>query len=280
MDRSMMTSAVSMGELQKALDTVANNLANVSTTGFKQRQTAFSSLLEQNLTDQPDATNQLGRDTAVGLRIGQGSKVSGTNTDMSAGAPKQTGRLLDVALLKPEQFFSVETRDAKGQTETRYTRNGAFYIQPDAANKNMADLVTANGAFVLDQNGKPLQVPANAQSVTIDQTGALQVTLNNGAQQSPGRLGIVAISRPQLLNSVGDSTFTLPNLTSLNIPTANVLTRVSPQNVSLQTGALEQSNVDMATAMTQLTELERAYQLNAKAVTISDNMMNLINNLK
>lgn len=279
MNRALMTSASSMTALQQAIDTVANNISNADTTGFKERQAQFSSLLEQNFTDQPDATNQLNRDTPLGLREGNGSKVASTSMDMSNGAIKQTDRPLDVALTQPDEFFTIKATNSNGSAETQYTRDGSFNLSPSAANPNMMNLVTADGSFVLGQNGKPLEVPVNTSSVEIDSTGTLQATSSNGIKQSYGSLGIVSISRPQLLTSAGDSSYTLPNLASLNIPSANVLTRVSPQNVSLKTGALEQSNVDLTQGMTDLMQLQRSYQLNSNAVQITDQMMNLVNNI-
>lgn len=280
MNRSLITSAVSMTALQQAIDTVANNLSNVDTTGFKQRQAQFSSLIEQNFTDQPDAANQLNRDTPLGLREGSGSKLASTAMDLSNGAIKQTDRPLDVALTQPDEFITIQTTNSNGSAETRYTRDGSFDLSPSASNPGMMNLVTADGSFVLGQNGKPLTVPSNTSSVQIDSTGTLQAKSNNGATQSYGSIGIVSISRPQLLTSAGDSAYTLPNLAALNIPSANVLTRVSPQTVSLKTGALEESNVDLTQGMTDLMQLQRTYQLNANALQITDQMMNLINNIK
>lgn len=281
MNRGMMTSAVSMNAIQKAMDTVSNNLSNMDTTGFKQRDAVFSSLLEQNYTNQPDATLSLNRDTPLGLRQGTGSRVASTNMDNSEGTLQQTGRSLDVALTQPDQFFTVQTATNNGSMETRYTRDGAFYVQPNATNLNLMNLVTQDGSFVLDQNGKAIQIPAgaNVTKIQIDQTGTVQETLNNGTTQSYGKLGVVSISKPQLLTSAGDTAYTLPNLTTLNVPSGNVWSRVAPQNVHLQTASLEGSNVSLTDGMTQLTELQRSYQLNARAVQVSDEMMNLINNI-
>ncbi|HSU79605.1 MAG TPA: flagellar hook-basal body protein [Candidatus Angelobacter sp.] len=280
MDRSLITSAVSMGEIQKAMDTVANNLSNLNTTGFKQRQAVFSSLLEQNLTNQPDALVPLNRETPLGLREGTGSKVSGTKMDMAEGAIKQTDRPLDLALTQPDQFFTIETPNSNGQAETRYTRNGAFYLSPDASNPNQMNLVTQNGAFVLDQTGKRIVLPKGTDQVTVSKTGQLQVNLQNGVQTTGSQIGVVSISKPQLLTSAGDTTFSMPSLAALKVPVANVLTRVPAQSVSVQTGALEASNVDLTDAMTQLTTLQRSYQFNARAIQVTDDMMNLVNTIR
>lgn len=269
-----------MGEIQKALDTVANNLSNLNTTGFKQRQAVFSSLLEQNFTDQPDATVPLNRETPLGLREGTGSKVSGTKMDMAEGTIQQTDRPLDLALTQPDQFFTIESTGSNGQAETRYTRNGAFYLQPNASNPNRMNLVTQDGSFVLDQTGKRIELPVGTDQVTVSKTGQLQVTLRNGTQTTGAQIGVVSIHKPQLLTSAGDTTFTLPSLGALKIPIANVLTRVPTQTVSVQPGALEASNVDLTDAMTQLTTLQRSYQFNARAIQVADDMMNLVNTIR
>lgn len=274
MDRTMMTSATTMAQLQKGIDLISNNISNLSTTGYKSRSATFQSLLFQNMTDQPDKNQNLGRVTPLGIREGNGARLSDTQMDMSVGALNPTGRPLDLALTNADHFFTIGSGDAP-----RYTRDGTFYLSPDATNPNTMNLTTANGQFVLDQNGNPVQIPAHFEDINIDAAGKVTYTMPGGGKGTAGELGIVDIKRPQLLEAQGDNTFTLPNLASLGLTQNDVL---APNNGALvvRQGFLESSNVDLSDQMTNLMTMERAYQFNARSLRVGDDMMNLINQLK
>lgn len=280
MDRSMISAAVTMNQLQKGLDVVANNLSNLSTNGYKSRSASFSELLYQNLTNQPDQDQNLGRLTPIGLRMGSGARLSDTQMDTSMGALKQTDRALDVALLKPDQFFQVSVRDDNGGYHTRYTRDGAFYLQPDANNPNKMNIVTASGAFVLGRNGQPLQIPSDTESITINQTGHIQATLRDGRNIQVGDIGVVAIKRPQLLQALGDNMLGFPDLAPLGLNLNDVVTPAGATETAVRQGMLEGSNVDLSREMTNMMMMERAYQFNAKAISVADDMQGLVNGLR
>jgi len=169
-----------------------------------------------------------------------------------------------------------------GNSETRYTRDGNFYLNPDAANPDMLNLVTANGYFVLDEKGQRIQIPAGFSDIRFTPTGEVTYTMSGGEDRPSvvaGRLGIVSIRRPQLLLAQGDNTLALPNLASLGLTQADVLAANGDANV-VQQGALESSNVDLTDQLTELMNMQRAYQFNARSLSISDQMQGLINDLR
>lgn len=280
MNRSLITSSVTMAQLQKGIDLVANNLSNVSTTGYKSRDASFSNLLVQSLENQPDKTKSLGRVTPLGIRMGTGARVSDTSLNMAQGTIKQTDRPLDLALTKANRFFTVQVVGAEGNAETRYTRNGTFYLQPDPQNNNIMNLVTSDGYFVLDNSGNRIQLPSSFKALHINQTGQISLEFANGVTRDEVQLGVVEAKRPQLFIAMGDNTFSLPNLSALGLTTGNVLSTVTGGDRGIQQGALESSNVDMTKQMTDLMTLERAYQFNARAVSITNDMMGLVNSLR
>ncbi|GGH84161.1 flagellar basal-body rod protein FlgG [Pullulanibacillus pueri] len=280
MDRSMITAAVSMGQLQKGMDVISNNISNLNTTGFKGRNVSFSSLLVQSMNEQPDKNQDLGRLSPLGVRFGSGSRVAATQIDPSQGSIEKTDRALDFALGKPNQFFTIQVND-DGGAETRYTRNGAFYLQEDAQNANLMNLVTADGSFVLNNQGNRIQVPAQFKDIKVSNTGAITAQRPGTLDTvNVGQLGVVSIKHPQLLESMGDSAFTLPDLNALGLTRADVFDQLNADDRSVQQGALEASNVDLTDQMTQLTNLQRSYQFDARAISISDDMMNLINSMR
>src|SRR5690625_1338388 len=119
MSRTMIQAAVTMNQLQNKLDMIGHNLANSQTTGYKSRQTEFSSLLFQQMNNLTDEANLVGRVTPDGLRVGSGAKLGTINSDLSIGSLTETGRALDVALLEGDMFFQIEVA-GDGTTETQY----------------------------------------------------------------------------------------------------------------------------------------------------------------
>ncbi|ANB60655.1 flagellar hook-basal body protein [Anoxybacteroides amylolyticum] len=279
--RSMITAANTMNQLQQQLDVISNNIANSNTTGFKRRETNFGELLVQQFDNLPD--DQADRLTPEGVRRGVGAKLAETNLVLTQGPLQQTGRMLDVALTKEGQFFRVLAEAADGATAIRYTRDGAFYLSPSANDPTTLMLVTSDGFPVLNSNNEPITIQEGFKDITITDTGTLRAIAPDGRVMQTADLGITNIVRPQLLQSVGDNLYALPNLTSLNVREGDVAVNMTgnlrPQ-ISVQQGALEQSNVDLGTEMTDLMLTQRAYQMNAKSISISDQMMGLINGVR
>jgi flagellar basal-body rod protein FlgG len=275
MNQSMISAAVTMGQLQQKLDTISNNMANSATYGYKRREVRFSDLLFQQIESSALNPTEEGRLTPNGIRLGSGARVSSTAVSMEAGTLQQTGRLLDVALTQPGLYFQILTEDNNGSEVVQYTRDGAFYLSPSLANANVMELVTSEGNRVLGKNG-PIAIPADHRKITIGQNGQVSVTLNNGAVVESGQLALVNMVRPQLMLSVGQN-LQAPE----GIPLNQVLEEADAGAGNIvQQGALESSNVNISNEMTELIQTQRSYQFNARSLTIADQMMGLVNGLR
>lgn len=276
MNPGMISAAVTMGQLQKQIDTIGNNLSNLDTYGYKARNVEFSDLLFQQVNNLPNEDKNNGRVTPKGIRVGYGAKLGETNLNMKEGSIKQTGRPLDFALSDPGHFFQVKT---SGSGKTAYTRDGTFYLQPDSANPNRLNLVTINGDFVLGKKGR-IQIPAGYKSIKVDASGTIEVTMKNGTRIQGDQLALANVLRPQLLQSDGNNLLSFPNLKALNLSSASVVQPAAANQVKVQQGALEASNVDLTTEMTRLLNSQRAYEFNAKAVSLADQTMQVINSIR
>lgn len=268
MNRAMIAASVTMGQLQYKLDTVANNIANINTNGFKRREVSFSDLLFQQINNLP--TGGPGRLTPNGIRSGAGAAVSGTTLRLEQGSIKQTERMLDLALTEPQYFFQVLHNG-----EVQYTRDGAFYLSQ--SRPGYLNIVTGDGAYLLGTNG-PIEIPENYQSISIHKNGQIVVTLKNNTTINAGQLSLVNVERSQYLRAVGNNRYAGPE-PNAGIPLADILAVENGAEVIMQ-GALEMSNVDLAQEMTSLIEMQRHYQLAARSVTIADEMMGLVNRIR
>lgn len=277
MNRSMIMASVSMGQLQKKLDTISNNVANVNTNGFKRRDVQFQDLLFQQLNNQIVGTQETGRNTPNGIRIGSGAKVAQTNIRMEQGAIITTDRPLDLAFSEKGLFFEVLPTEENG--ERRFTRDGAFYLSPNPDNADEVFLVTSNGDFVMSSEGEAITLPAGYESIKVSESGVLSVTMN-GAEEQVARLQINRVTKPQLLENIGDNFFTFPNLEELELEFGDVLELVPENEGKLIQGALEGSNVDLSKEMTELILSQRNYQFNSRSISMADQMMGLVNNLR
>lgn len=276
MSRMMIQAAVTMNQLQNKLDMIGNNLANSQTTGYKSRQTEFSSLLFQQMNNLTDEANLVGRETPDGLRVGSGAKLGTINSDLSIGSLTETGRTLDVALLAENMFFQIEVAD-DGVTQTQYTRDGSFYLNPMPNSQNVM-LTTKDGDPVIGENG-PIVMADGFDSIDIQSNG--QVLVQRGNQtEIAGNLAIVEAVRPRLLEAVGQNAFRLPNLEQLGYNVNEIIQDVNPAGNLIKSHSLENSNVDIAQQMTEMMMTQRAYQFNARTISMSDQMSGLINTMR
>ncbi|MCT8140136.1 flagellar hook-basal body protein [Anaerobacillus sp. CMMVII] len=276
MNQSMITASVTMGQLQKKLDTISNNVANVNTTGYKRRDVQFQDLLFQQLNNQVVGTQETGRNTPLGIRIGSGARVSQTNVRMEQGALMQTGRALDLAISEQGAFFEVLPTEAGG--ERRFSRDGAFYLTPNATNNDELFLVTGDGDYVMSSTGGRITIPANYKSILVTDNGRIDVFLHDDTQLNVGQLQLVKITKPQLLQNNGDNFFSFPNLDDLGLTFADVFGIVG--NGGIIQGTLESSNVDLGKELSELILAQRAYQFNTRSISMADQMMGLVNNIR
>lgn len=272
MSRSMIQAAVTMNQLQQKIDLIGNNIANSQTTGYKTRQADFASLLFQQINNMTDPANAEGRLTPDGVRVGSGAKLGSINVDLSVGTLMETGRALDVALTEPNQLFQVAVTE-NNVTETRYTRDGSFYLSPLA--NNQVALTTKDGDPVLGVMG-PIILQDGFDDITIGEDGQIIVKRGNESQ-TEAQLAVVEAVRPRLLEATGNNNFRLPDLEALGYNQADIIQNVQ---ASLKSGSLESSNVDMAQQLTDLITAQRSYQFNARTISMGDQMMGLVNQLR
>ncbi|WBX81902.1 flagellar hook-basal body protein [Virgibacillus salarius] len=276
MSRTMIQAAVTMNQLQNKLDLIGNNMANSQTTGFKSRQANFSSLLFQQMNNMTDPANAEGRLTPDGLRIGAGAKLGSTNINLSQGTLTETERALDTALLGENHFYQVQVVE-NGVTETRYTRDGAFYLSP-MNNDQEVMLTNSDGSPILGVNG-PILIEEGFDDIAIQPNGQIEVRRGNQTEVV-GRLAIVEAVRPRLLEATGNNEFKLPNLNELGFNFGEIIQNVGDNESLLKSGALEMSNVDISKEMSDLIMTQRSYQFNARTISMSDQMSGLVNQLR
>lgn len=280
MNRTMMTARNTLNQLQSKIDQISNNIANVDTTAYKKTQTSFNDLLTQSFNNQPGETKEKGRLTAPGIRQGTGAMLSKSQLVLSQGALKTTDRNLDAAFTRDDQFFTVSVQDDNG-VNTRLTRDGAFYLSPNANDRMM--LVTSAGHKVLDENGEPILIEGNIKGIKISENGLLIVDTEEYGEKSFG-LGIVSVKKPQFLDRLGGNLLGLPkNFNALGVTEVDIMTALtgdSRNRAAVRQGTLESSNVDLSKEMTDLINVQRSYQFQSRAVTMADQMSGLVNGIR
>lgn len=275
MNRTMLTATNTLSQLQKQMDIISNNMANVDTNGYKRREATFTDLLVQEFNNQERDNKEINRLTPNGIRQGTGAKLGQAQMVMTQGNIKQTDRALDTAFTKEGQLFKVLVQ-TNGVNEVQYTRNGALALSPVSDTEVM--LVNGDGLPVLDENNNPITINGEAKDYSINATGQLTVTKTAGATEV-FNLGVVRVNKPQFLEQRGGNLLGLP----ANVAEDEVLTELNGGlrgEISLQQGALEQSNVDLSKEMTELINVQRAYQFQSRTVTLADQMMGLVNGIR
>ena len=254
MMRSLWISKTGMEAQQTQLDTISNNLANVSTNGYKRAHAVFEDLMYQNLR-QAGANSSEQTTLPTGLQAGLGTRAVATARNFSQGGLQQSSNPLDIAV-RGSGFFEVQMPDGTNG----YTRDGSFQVSAQG------QLVTNNGYTV--QPG--ITIPANAQSVTIGSDGTVSVTLPGQAlPQSIGQLQIASFVNPAGLEPKGGNVFAETAASG----TPNAGTPGQNGLGSLQQGFVETSNVNVVEELVQMIQTQRAYELNSKAIQTSDQML-------
>lgn len=258
--RALYTAATGMEAQQINIDTIANNIANVNTTGFKQARAEFQDLLYQNIRPAGTAAST-STEYPVGLQLGLGTRPVATTRIYRQGDFRQTGNPLDL-VIEGKGFFQVRMPSG----ETAYTRDGSFHINKDGS------VVTADG----DPMEPAITIPADAQEVVIASDGTVSVTqAGQTASQTLGTIQIANFQNSSGLNAVGR------NLLVATTASGDPITG-NPGETGLgriNQGFLEQSNVNVVEEMVNMIIAQRAYEVNSKAVRVADDMLSQINNL-
>jgi flagellar basal-body rod protein FlgG len=260
MIRALYTAASGMSAQQTNLDTIANNLANSGTAGFRQRQVQFEDMIYQNLITPGAADTQ--QTLSAGLQVGLGTKTSASEVIMTQGNPNNTGNTYDLEI-QGTGFFQVSLPNGT----IGYTRAGNFQRNPQGT------LTTSDGDTVLPA----ITIPSNAGSVVISQYGVVTATLpgqTNAAQL--GTIQLATFPNPGGLSSIGG------NLLQETASSGNPITDAPGGNSgmgTLQQGYLENSNVDVVSEFVQMILAQRAYESNSKVIHVADDMYSQINGL-
>jgi flagellar basal-body rod protein FlgG len=254
MIRSLWIARTGLDAQQTSLDVIANNLANVSTNGFKLARPVFEDLLYQTLR-QPGAQSSQSTQIPGGLQLGTGVRPVSTARIHTQGAPQQTGHDLDVAI-DGAGFLQVLLPDGT----TAYTRDGSF--QRD----NQGQIVTSSGYAVQPS----ITIPSNALSVTIAKDGVVSITQSGatGATQV-GTLQVATFINVGGLQSIGENLF----LETASSGTPTPSTPGTNGAGTLNQRYVEASNVNVAEELVNMIQTQRAYELNSKVVSTSDQML-------
>lgn len=244
---------------QTRMSVVSNNLANVNTTGFKRSRASFEDLLYQHERAPGGATSQQTQ-LPSGVSVGTGVRVVATEKFFQQGNMLQTGNALDVAV-NGRGFFEVQMPDGT----PAYTRDGSFQINAQG------ELVTNAGYRV--QPG--VQIPEGAQSVSIGNDGTISVQVaGEAAPVEVGTLTLADFVNPAGLQAKGENLFVE---TGASGPAQSGTPGLSGLG-TVQQGALESSNVNVVEELVNMIETQRAYEMNAKAISSTDQMLAYLNN--
>ncbi|MGN0326625.1 MAG: flagellar hook-basal body protein [Lachnospiraceae bacterium] len=270
MVRSLWSAATGMIAQQTAVDTIAHNISNVNTTGYKTSQTEFKSLLYQEL--QTKTTTANGDTKPIDSQVGLGVRSASITTIFRQGSFYEADGNNNFAI-DGDGFFGVRGEDGS----IYYTRNGNFTI---SRGTNGLMLTTSDGNPVLDTQGKPISFSSDLNSSEIIATadGEFCVYDENNNLESLGiKIGLFQFNNPEGLEKLDSSLYrqTAASGNALNEATANNIVKSS-----IKQGYLEGSNVQLADEMVNLIVAQRAYEANSKAITTSDEMMSQANQLK
>jgi flagellar basal-body rod protein FlgG len=249
-----------MSAQQANLDTVANNLANSATAGFRRRRLQFEDIIYQNLIAPGSPASQ--QTTSAGLQIGLGTRSAATEMIMTQGDFNQTGNNLDLAI-EGAGFFQVSKPDGT----IGFTRSGNLHLN------NQGTMVTSDGDTVLPA----ITIPSSATDITISKYGVVSAKI--AGQSNPAQLGTIQLANfanPGGLNSVGG------NLFEQTASSGNPITDSPGGSTGMGTlrqGYLENSNVDVVAEFVQMILAQRAYESNSKVVHVADDMYSQINNM-
>lgn len=260
MIRSLWIAKTGLDAQQTNIDVISNNLANVSTNGFKRSRPVFEDLLYQTLR-QPGAQSSQQTQLPTGMQLGTGVRPVATEKIFTQGNLQQTGNSLDVAI-NGKGFFQILMPDGT----TSYTRDGSFQVD------SQGQLVTSSGYAVQPA----ITIPSDALSVTIAKDGTVSVTQPGSTSPTQvGSLQLAGFINPAGLQNIGENLFqetAASGTPSANTPGTNGL-GVLNQNY------VETSNVNVVEELVNMIQAQRAYEINSKAITTSDQMLQKLTQL-
>src|SRR5690242_17836648 len=253
--RALSIAATGMAAQQTNVETIANNLANMNTTGFKQQRAEFQDLLYQNIQTPGAQTSDQGTYAPNGIQIGAGVRTAAIYRITTQGDLQSTGNPYDVAV-QGAGYFRIQQADGTDA----YTRSGNFSLSPQG------QLVTQDGLVV--QPG--IAIPQNTVGVTINAQGQVNATVaGNNTPQTVGQLELTRFPNEAGLNAIGGNLY-------LETPASGSSQAGVPGSVgygTIQQGYLETSNVNSVDEITALITAQRAYEMNSKVISAADQML-------
>ena len=257
--RALLIAGTGLAAQQIHVDTIAQNLANATTTGYKYVRPEFSDLLYQDLRRPGNNSTDQGTIAPVGIQLGLGVKTVAISPNTSQGSVSPTENSLDVAV-QGKGYFQITLPDGT----IAYTRDGSFKLSDTGA------IVTSDGYQVQPS----ITVPNNAVSININSSGVVQATIQGQpVPQQLGQLQLATFVNPAGLQATGDNLFLE---TAASGPALQSNPGIDGTGTLLQ-GYLESSNVDSVTEITNLISAQRAYEMNTKVLTACDQMLQSLN---
>ena len=256
MYEAMMIASTGLHNQQRRLDTIANNIANINTVGYKNARLDFKDALYTAgyvpaLPRTPDGNQQKGH----------GLMVAGITKDFRSGSFLRSERQFDMAI-NGEGFFALQAADGS----VLYTRNGSFNLSVEA---NGVFLVNSDGLYVQDANGQRIEIPAHTTSLDVEEGNIIAFTTNEDVSRVA--LGVFTFRNLMGLESIGEGNYSETEASG---------ERIAADDAKVVNGYLESSNVDIAQEMTRMIRTQRAFSLASRALTTADEMEGIANNMK
>jgi flagellar basal-body rod protein FlgG len=260
--RSLDIGATGMMAQQTHVDVISENIANMTTTGFKRQRPEFKDLMYQNIIRPGTTSSDAGTVVPAGLQLGLGVRTSAVYRIHEQGTIQMTENPLDLAL-NGDGFFQIELPDG----ETAYTRSGIFQVNQDG------EIVTTQGYRL--QPG--FTIPQDTVDIQINDEGQVFVKIDGQvALQDLGQIQIANFINPAGLEAIGDSLYLETEASA-----APVVGNPNTENfASVRQGAVENSNVNVVEEITRLITAQRAYEMNSQVISTSDDMLATVTNLR
>ncbi|MEP7210750.1 MAG: flagellar basal-body rod protein FlgG [Alphaproteobacteria bacterium] len=260
--RALNTAATGMQAQQLNVEVIANNIANMNTTGFKRQRAEFEDLLYQSVEKMGVSSSDANTIVPTGVQVGSGVKSGSVYRITEQGSVNQSGNPYDLAI-QGDGYFVVQMPDGRDG----YTRAGNFSLNADG------QIVTGEGYVV----SPGISVPTDSTSVAINRQGVVSAIPADGSTpQDVGALELARFVNPPGLDAIGDNMF-------LETAASGAANRGQPGSVgfgTLQQGYLETSNVNAVTEISDLITAQRAYEMNSKVITTTDEMLRTMTSLR
>ncbi len=261
MMQSLYTASTGMLGMQTQVDTIANNISNVNTIGFKKSRAEFADLM-YNVMEYAGTSTSNTTQSPVGIEVGLGVRPTAVNKIFSEGSLKQTNNQLDIAITG-QGFFELQLPDGTPV----YSRNGAFKID------NTGTIVNSDGYTLIPQ----IVIPPDATNISIGSDGIVSVVQAGQTQATQvGQINTTSFINPAGLHSVGNNLYVETGSSGQPVGGTPGLNGLG----TLRQGFVELSNVELVVELTDLITGQRAYDSNSKIITASDQMLQTTNNLK